>query len=214
MTAVKIYGITICIHEKNSENIYEIDDDCPIIHLIKTNLEDGSDIYLATGKDDDKKKLSHDEKCEEQNEQDICFEPNYLAEFKTICSLNVTVRPIKYDGNCYFRALSDQITGSQEGHVVLRAIVIDFISDHREIFESSIDHEHFSSWEDFIYRMRQNGTFADGIVMVASAMLLRRQIIIHQRAQRPVLFKSLCFISNNNQIHLVYDSKKLHYNSL
>ena len=50
MTAVKLYGITIYIHENNCENIYEVDDESPVIHLVKTHLEDGSSIYLPTGK--------------------------------------------------------------------------------------------------------------------------------------------------------------------
>ena len=101
-------------------------------------------------------------------------------KFYTICSSNVTIREIEADGNCYFRALSDQISGSQEGHVILRALVIDFISHNQEKFESSIDHEHFSSWEDFICQMRQSGTFVDALVIVASSIYLHKQIIIHQ----------------------------------
>ncbi|CAF3941543.1 unnamed protein product [Rotaria sordida] len=73
-------------------------------------------------------------------------------------------------------------------HVILRTFVIDFILDTNQRFEPSIDR--------------------------ASAMLLRRQIIIPQHAQRPVLFKCLSSITNNNQIHLVYYSKSLHCNSL
>ncbi|CAF1490476.1 unnamed protein product [Adineta steineri] len=212
MTAVKIYGISIYIHDNNSENIYQIEENCPIVHLVKTKLEDDSYIYLATEKKDDIKKYTEedDEKCEE----DISFDFEYIPKFKTICSLNVTTREIESDGNCYFRALSDQISGSQEGYIILRILILDFISDNREVFELSIDHEYFSSWVDFIYKMRQDGTFADAIVVVASATLLRRQIIIHQHEQRPVLFKPLFSISTSNQIHLVYDSKNLHYSSL
>jgi OTU domain-containing protein 3 len=126
----------------------------------------------------------------------------------------VSIRQTQADGNCFFRALSDQICGSEEGHAVLRALVIDFLSARRETFELLIDLEHFSSWENFIWKMGQHGTFVDGNVVTGTTMLLRRQIIIHQDGQRPILFKSLFPISNNNQIHLVYDSKHLHYNSL
>ncbi|CAF4047790.1 unnamed protein product, partial [Adineta steineri] len=198
--------------DNNSENIYQIEEHCPIVHLIKTKLEDDSYIYLATEKKDDIKKSTEEE--DEKYEEDVSLEVNYIPKFKTICSLNVTIREIESDSNCYFRALSDQISGSQEGYIILRILILDFISDNREVFESCIDHEYFSSWEDFIYKMRQGGTFADAIVVVGSAMLLRRQIIIHQHEQRPVLFKSLFSISNSNQIHLVYDSKNLHYSSL
>jgi hypothetical protein len=57
MTAVRIYGITIYIHENNCEKIYQTDDDCPIVHLLKTELKDGSNIYLPTGNEDNIKKV-------------------------------------------------------------------------------------------------------------------------------------------------------------
>ncbi len=59
MTAVRVYDITIYIHEHNSENIYKIDDDYPIIHLIKTKLKDGLNIFLPTAKDHDIIKVSY-----------------------------------------------------------------------------------------------------------------------------------------------------------
>lgn len=118
------------------------------------------------------------------------------------------------DGNCFFRSISDQLTQCQDNHVILRQLIVDFILDHRELFEISIDKENFSSWDQFIYRMHQCGTFADGIVVVASAMFLRRHIIIHQHEQRPLLFKSSYSVINHNQIHLAYNSKSLHYDSV
>jgi len=127
---------------------------------------------------------------------------------------NATIRQIVSDGNCYFRAVSDQLSGSQEGHIVLRALIIDFISQNRQKFEPYIDREHFSSWEDFLYRMRQHGTFADGTIIVASAISLRKQVIIHACGQRPVLFQPGFPNTNHDQIHLLYDSNSLHYNSL
>ena len=36
------------------------------------------------------------------------------------------------------------------------------------------NHEHFSSREDYNYRMRQHSTFADGTIIVASAISLRK----------------------------------------
>jgi len=53
MVAAKLYRVTIYIDENNSENIYEIEIDSPVVHLIKTKLQDGSDLYLATEKKDD-----------------------------------------------------------------------------------------------------------------------------------------------------------------
>jgi hypothetical protein len=124
------------------------------------------------------------------------------------------IRDVESDGNCYFRGLSDQISGSQVGHIVLRALIIEFINNNAGKFQDCIDHEYYSSWDDFICKMRENGIFVDGNIIVGSAMFLQRAIIIHQYQQRPLLFKPSSMISNDNQIHLAYDCKKLHYDSL
>ena len=139
---------------------------------------------------------------------------NNIEKITTIYPLNLIIRHIESDGNCYFRAVSDQLSGSQDGHIILRLLLVDFMSDNREVFERIVDSEYFSSWDHFIDRMNQNGTFADITTVVASSMLFRRQVIIHQDAQRPMLFKSSSSITNKNQIHLGYDSKALHYHSL
>jgi len=124
------------------------------------------------------------------------------------------IRSVESDGNCYFRALSDQICGSEDGHILLRALIIGFVNDNGGKFREIIDYNYYLSWENFIYKMRQNGIFVDSVVIVASAMFLQRAIIVHQYEQRPLLFKFSIFISSDNQIHLAYDPKKFHYNSL
>ncbi len=48
MRIVEVYGITIYIHEHNSNNIYQNDDEFPIIHLIRIKLNDGSILFLLT----------------------------------------------------------------------------------------------------------------------------------------------------------------------
>ncbi|CAF1364756.1 unnamed protein product [Adineta steineri] len=153
MAAVKLYGITIYIHDDNSKNIYQIEEDSPI------PIEEDVEKY----------------------KEDTSFKLSYLTKFKTLCTLSVRIPQIESDGNCYFRALSDQISGSDEGHRILRILILDFISDNRELFEPFIDHEYFSSWNDFVFKMRQDGTFADGTIIVASATLLRREIIISSK---------------------------------
>jgi hypothetical protein len=126
----------------------------------------------------------------------------------------MTIRKIKPDGNCFFRALTDQISGWKDGHIVLRTLITDFISEKRANFENFIDQEHFPSWEDFIHQMHRPGTFPDGTMVAASPPLLRRSIVIHQYEQCPHLFNSPLAASNNNHIHLIYHSKTLHYDSL
>ena len=45
--------------------------------------------------------------------------------------------------NCFFRALSDQLCGSQQGHHILRVIVTRYLCQHRVEFEEYIDREQF-----------------------------------------------------------------------
>ena len=134
--------------------------------------------------------------------------------FDSRCSLKMRTQTIKSDGNCFFRALSHQLTGFEDGHMVLRELIIDYISINREIYEIAIDKQHFRCWNDFIHQMRQPGTFADEIALAASVLFLRRDIIIHQRGQRPLIFKSSFPGANERQIHLAYDSIAVHYQAL
>ena len=93
---------------------------------------------------------------------------------------------------------------------MLRALITDFMNDNAEKFRQISDSNYHPSWENFIDEVRQNGIFVDGVVIVAFAMFLQRAIIIHQYERRLLLFKPSIFISNENQIHLAYDSKKFH----
>ena len=44
--------------------------------------------------------------------------------------------PILGDGNCLFRALSKLTYGEEEWHSFMRALLVEFVSQNREIFQS------------------------------------------------------------------------------
>ncbi|CAF1527052.1 unnamed protein product [Adineta ricciae] len=88
------------------------------------------------------------------------------------------------------------------------------MSINREIYETTVDKEQFQCWNDFIRQMRLKGTFADGTTVAASVMFLRRDIVVHQRGQRPLIFKTSVPGPNDRQIHLAYDRPMLHYHAL
>ena len=48
MLASEIYGITIHIHTVHSERVYQTDDECPIVHLVRLQSLDGCCVYLPT----------------------------------------------------------------------------------------------------------------------------------------------------------------------
>lgn len=63
--------------------------------------------------------------------------------------------PTVGDGNCLFRALSDQLYGSDVFHVKLRKDVCDWIERHEERYEPFVEDER--GLETHLGCMRQNG---------------------------------------------------------
>ena len=60
-------------------------------------------------------------------------------EFKSLVAqllpLRLALRVIPGDGNCLFRAFSDQLYGEDARHAEIRADVVDYMRAHREDFE-------------------------------------------------------------------------------
>ena len=52
-----------------------------------------------------------------------------------LAPLGLTLREVPGDGNCMFRALSDQLHGATDRHLEFRADVVEFMKGHREDFE-------------------------------------------------------------------------------
>jgi len=74
-----------------------------------------------------------------------------------ISRLNLALRDVQGDGNCLFRALADQLWGTQKRHVEVRKVVCDYLESHKESMEAFVkpflrDDETF---ENYVDRMRQ-----------------------------------------------------------
>lgn len=46
---------------------------------------------------------------------------------------------IDLSSNCLFRALADQLDGSDDGHLRYRRIIVKYLADHREEFEPFVE---------------------------------------------------------------------------
>jgi hypothetical protein len=82
MLAAEMYGITINVHSIDSEQIYEIEKDCPIVQLLKIRLNDTPYIYHAT------------EQILIQTNNDVNEITHYEAD-RIDLSMNVCVRILK-----------------------------------------------------------------------------------------------------------------------
>lgn len=70
-------------------------------------------------------------------------------------SLGLYAAPTLGDGNCLFRALSDQLYGSPSRHAQLRQDICDWIEGHKTRYEPFVDDER--GLDVHLQCMRQNG---------------------------------------------------------
>jgi OTU domain-containing protein 3 len=58
-----------------------------------------------------------------------------------LCLLGLKIHPVTADGNCFYRALADQVQGKEEAHGKYRHLAVDYIKDHQEEFQPFVADE-------------------------------------------------------------------------
>ncbi|CDU23164.1 uncharacterized protein SPSC_01794 [Sporisorium scitamineum] len=81
------------------------------------------------------------------------------------------------DGNCLFRALSDQLYGNPSRHAQLRQETCDHLAARPEKFAGFVDDKPF---DQYIRLMRENGTYGGHLELHAFAQMKQKQIKIVQ----------------------------------
>ncbi|KAL1701762.1 hypothetical protein EV121DRAFT_262734 [Schizophyllum commune] len=84
------------------------------------------------------------------------------------------------DGNCLFRALSDQLYGSPSRHALLRARVCDWIEAHGERYAPFVEDER--GLEAHLRCMRENGTYGGHLELSAFAHMTGKNVKVIQPA--------------------------------
>lgn len=93
-------------------------------------------------------------------------------------SMGLYAANITGDGNCLFRALSDQLYGYPHQHAVLRQGVCDYLEARSDKFAGFIDVE--KPFEEYVRSMRQSGTYGGHLELSAFAQLKQKEIKIVQ----------------------------------
>ncbi|XP_071724128.1 OVARIAN TUMOR DOMAIN-containing deubiquitinating enzyme 7-like [Rutidosis leptorrhynchoides] len=114
------------------------------------------------------------------------------------------------DGNCFFRALADQLEGNEEEHGKYRNMVVQYIVKNREMFEPFIEDE--VPFDDYCNNMEKDGTWAGHMELQAASLVTSCNICIHRH------LSPRWYIRNFDQrgarmIHLSYHDEE-HYNSV
>ncbi|KAM0754120.1 cysteine proteinase [Meredithblackwellia eburnea MCA 4105] len=85
------------------------------------------------------------------------------------------------DGNCLFRALSDQLYGSPNSHLQLRHQVCEFVASNPDRYRLFVDEDSVpGGFEGHLASMRIQGTYGTHIELSAVAQLSKRSIKVVQ----------------------------------
>ena len=109
------------------------------------------------------------------------------------------IKEISGDGNCLFRAISDQISGNEDMHEDLRVMAVEHMRRHPEDFTPFIEDD--EEFDKYLARMSNLSTWGGNLELQALSLALEVNIKIH-RLNEPV-WEILNFCSNKT-IHLSY----------
>ncbi|GLC46448.1 hypothetical protein PLESTF_000847500 [Pleodorina starrii] len=98
-----------------------------------------------------------------------------------LAALGLRIKDITGDGNCFFRALGDQLQGDERQHVQLRQRVVSYIFDHQEDFSPFVEDD--ESFDSYIARMKKDGVWAGYMEVVAASRCLGANLTIYQAGQ-------------------------------
>ncbi|KZT34953.1 cysteine proteinase [Sistotremastrum suecicum HHB10207 ss-3] len=93
-------------------------------------------------------------------------------------SLGLYAAPILGDGNCLFRALSDQLFGVPSHHLTLRKEICDWMAARKERYEPFVEDDR--GLDVHLRNMREQGTYGGHLELSAFAHLKRRNVKVIQ----------------------------------
>ncbi|PNT62103.1 hypothetical protein BRADI_5g25650v3 [Brachypodium distachyon] len=135
-----------------------------------------------------------------------------MSEFRAqLDSIGVKIVEVTADGNCFFRAMGDQLEGDEEQHMKYREMVVQYIVKHREEFEPFIEDE--VPFDEYCDSMMKDGTWAGNMELQAASLVTRRNICIHMLNSPRWYINNFSGREATNMVHLSYHHGE-HYNSV
>ncbi|XP_022844734.1 OTU domain-containing protein 3 isoform X2 [Olea europaea var. sylvestris] len=136
---------------------------------------------------------------------------NDISEFRAqLDVLGLKIIQVTADGNCFFRALADQLEGDEDEYNKYRCMVVEFIRNNREKFEPFIEDE--VPFDEYCKSMGEDGTWAGHMELQAASLVTHTNICIH-RHMSPRWYVQNFDKREARMIHLSYHDGE-HYNSV
>ncbi|KAK9061559.1 hypothetical protein SSX86_018741 [Deinandra increscens subsp. villosa] len=117
---------------------------------------------------------------------------------------------VRGDGNCQFRALSDQVYRTTEHHKFVRQQIVNQLELHAEIYEGYVP----MAYADYLKNMSKVGEWGDHVTLQAAADLYGIKIFVITS------FKDTCYIEivpsvqRSNRVIFLSFWAEVHYNSI
>ncbi|CAH9097460.1 unnamed protein product [Cuscuta epithymum] len=117
---------------------------------------------------------------------------------------------VQGDGNCQFRALSDQFYRTTDHHKFVRLQVVNQLKSFREIYEGYVP----MAYDDYLHKMSKSGEWGDHVTLQAAADLYGVRIFVLTS------FKDTCYIEivpntqKSERVIFLSFWAEVHYNSI
>lgn len=125
-------------------------------------------------------------------------------------TLGIRVKDVAADGNCLFRAVSDQLYGHAEQHAELRRLAMDHVAANRESYEPFVEDD--EPFDEYVAYMREDRSWGGNIELQALSIVCQVNIVIHV-LEAPRWSVSNWPADSARAIHLGYHDGQ-HYSSL
>eukprot|EP01083_Nonionella_stella_P293431 997889_1 len=132
-----------------------------------------------------------------------------LNQFKDqLRPLGLGIRNARSDGNCLFRAISDQISGDENNQSRFRHQIVLYMREHNDEFAPF----YVGNYDSYLTKMSKNGIWGGNMELTAAAKTFHVDIIIHSlnAARYEILYQTG---KPKRTIHLSYHNER-HYASV
>ncbi|BFZ62553.1 2-oxoglutarate dehydrogenase E1 component [Saitoella coloradoensis] len=106
----------------------------------------------------------------------VAYDPNDLRS--TLQAQGLYAKDVLGDGNCLFRALSDQFYGEVSRYAEIREKCVEYMKANEDDFKCFVGED--EEWEHYVRRMASDGVYGDNLEIVAFARTYDRDVKIYQ----------------------------------
>ncbi|CAH9114858.1 unnamed protein product [Cuscuta epithymum] len=117
---------------------------------------------------------------------------------------------VEGDGNCQFRALSDQFYRMPEHHSFVRQQVVNQLMNHPEMYDAYVP----MAYGDYLKRMMEDGEWGDHVTLQAAADLYGVKIVVITSHKETCFIEILPRTQKSNRVIYLSFWAEVHYNSI